>query len=49
MNKAGNQKPVVTSSESASGKDLHSSSLLPMLLAGLALVTVGGIVIMMFV
>ena len=41
-------KPVVTSSEAASARDEKASNLMPMLIAGLVLVTLGGIVIMVF-
>jgi hypothetical protein len=42
-------KPVIMSSEAASARDEKSSSLIPMLVAGLVLVTVGGVVVMVFV
>jgi len=42
-------KPVITSGDEASGKDPQGSSLLAMLIAGLVLVTVGAIVVMVFV
>jgi hypothetical protein len=42
-------KPIVTSSEAASARDEKASSLIPMLVAGLVLVVIGGIVVMAFV
>lgn len=42
-------KPVVLSGDEASGRDSQGSSLMPMLVAGLVLVTLGAVVIMMFV
>ena len=43
------KKPRVTSSEAASARDEKASSLMPMLIAGLILVVIGGIVVMCFV
>lgn len=43
------EKPIVMSSEAASARDEKASSLVPMLIAGLVLVTIGGIVVMAFV
>jgi hypothetical protein len=43
------RKPVVLSSEAASGRDSQASSLMPMLVAGLILVSLGAVVVMMFV
>lgn len=40
---------VVLSGDSASGRDSQGSSLVPMLIAGLVLVTIGAIVVMAFV
>lgn len=42
-------KPVILSSENASARDERASSLVPMLVAGLILVALGGIVVMAFV
>lgn len=42
-------KRVEISSEGASGRDPNSSSLMPMLIAGLILIVVGAIGVMMFV
>lgn len=42
-------EPVVSSSEAASARDEHASTLMPMLIAGLVLVAIGGVVVMMFV
>jgi hypothetical protein len=44
-----NGKPVVLSSEAASGRDRTASSLMPMLIAGLVLIVIGAIVVMEFV
>jgi len=43
------QKRVILSGDSASGRDSQGSSLVPMLVAGLVLVTIGAIVVMAFV
>ena len=40
---------VVLSGEQASGRDSEGSSLIPMLVAGLILVTIGALVVMVFV
>jgi len=42
-------KPVILSSENASARDEEASTLVPMLIAGLVLVVLGGIVVMVFV
>lgn len=42
-------KPVVSSSEAASARDEQASNLMAMLIAGLALVVIGGIAVMAFV
>lgn len=43
------RKPLVFSSEHASGRDLGGSSLMPMLIAGLILIAIGYVAIMVFV
>lgn len=43
------QRPVILSADHASGRDSQGSSLVPMLVAGLVLVTVGAVVVMLFV
>ncbi len=43
------EKRVEISSEGASGRDSNSSSVMPMLIAGLILIVVGAIGVMMFV
>lgn len=47
--KTGLPEQVVLSGDQASGRDSEGSSLLPMLIAGLVLVTVGALVLMTFV
>ncbi len=42
-------KPVILSSEKASARDETASTLVPMLIAGLVLVALGGIGVMLFV
>ena len=42
-------KPVILSSEAASARDEQASTLVPMLIAGLILVVLGGIAVMVFV
>jgi flagellar basal body-associated protein FliL len=42
-------KRVIMSSEAASARDEKASSLIPMLIAGLVLVAVGGVIVMVFV
>ncbi len=49
MNNNERRKPVVFSSEDVSGRDLSGSSLMPMLIAGLILLTLGYLAIMVFV
>lgn len=46
---SGWRKPVVLSGDDASGRDSQGSSLVPMLIAGLILVTIGAVVVMAFV
>lgn len=43
------KKPIITSSEAASARDEKASSLMPMLIAGLVLVVIGGVLVMAFV
>lgn len=45
----GNCRRVEISGDEASGRDSQGSSLVPMLIAGIILVTLGAVVIMMFV
>ena len=45
----GNYKRVEVSGDDASGRDSQGSTLVPMLIAGLVLVTLGAVVVMMFV
>lgn len=47
--RTGVRERVILSGDEASGRDSEGSSLLPMLVAGLVLVTVGAIVLMTFV
>lgn len=49
MSTGRSSKPVVLTGDEASGRDPRGSSLMPMLVAGLVLVTVGAVVIMAFV
>jgi hypothetical protein len=49
MEESPNGKPVILSSEAASGRDSAASSLMPMLIAGLVLIIVGAIMVMEFV
>lgn len=42
-------KRVIMSSEAASARDEKASSLIPMLIAGLVLVVIGGVAVMIFV
>ncbi|MET3791880.1 hypothetical protein [Aquamicrobium terrae] len=49
MNDSEKRDRVVLSGEHASGRDLEGSSLMPMLIAGLILITVGALVVMVFV
>lgn len=49
MEKEEPRKPRVFSGEHASGRDINGSSLVPMLVAGLVLVTLGYAAVMIFV
>ena len=47
--KNGMRERVIVSGDEASGRDSHGSSLLPMLVAGLVLITISAAVLMAFV
>ena len=46
---SGKRGPVILSGQDASGRDGEGSSLVPMLIVGLVLVTIGALAIMAFV
>jgi hypothetical protein len=49
MNHVEKRDHLVFSGENASGRDIGGSSLIPMLIAGLVLITVGAVAVMAFV
>lgn len=43
------RKPIVIAGDAASGRDSDGSTLVPMLIAGLILISIGSVVLMAFV